>query len=624
MAEIFETGSAVLGVAAVAFKLFTLIVEISDATRTIRSQINNDALPFRSFRDLIETAEYSIKFRLPAAGTDLVGYMHDRNIFGCIAEEAKALDGDIAVQVRKIQLLQQKHANKDSSYANRFYAAWRWEKIRKPKLELLHPRMEQLKSTIQLILAIIQLEVMARSGEASQSRSQSRSEAHRKSEEIDALRELIQKHIEAIEQLRNEFPSGTQPRKRKADAAAEICYLASHVRNTGTVPRRARELSPPPLSESIQALTVTPDFSNWPVGELLPTTCPRCYQSTTATMPGQITSIPRPREDSRQRTPSGYSRRPSYTGAVAQDRSPSNRPERQRQRRPRPQQDTQSEPAPETIRLMTGASHPEPAPQFNANPEHAPEAETTNPDIVIDPPPAPDPLPEQLSEPQPEPEIGPLPKTNSNSGPAPCPSHPPSSFPLIDGQVPPQSPSRSPSLYPESDHELYVPVTSGETNGTLLQAPAPWVTRSRRPTAERLPPVIKSVEIRDHKNQWHSMQVHLDPSLYIPNRHEAGRKEIHYYGIVSLRTLIDELGWPEETLLEDPRFVEIPHGERFSWNLARHEGVGRVMLTWRVDQSDDEWANAVVPKMTRECIVSREDPCEQGVVLKAIPAGQNA
>lgn len=170
MAEMLETGSAVLGVAAAAINLFTLIVEIADATRTIRTQMHNDALPFRSFRDLIETAEYSIKFRLPAAGTDLVAYMHDRNIFQCIDEEARALDVEIAVQMVKIQQLQRKYANKDSSYPNRFYAAWKWERIRKPKLEALHPRMEQLKSTIQLILAIIQLEVMARNGEASQSR----------------------------------------------------------------------------------------------------------------------------------------------------------------------------------------------------------------------------------------------------------------------------------------------------------------------------------------------------------------------------------------------------------------------------------------------------------------------
>lgn len=173
MAEFLETGSAVLGVAVAAINLFKLIVEVADATKTIRSSVHNDALPFRSFRDLIDTAEYSIKFRLPAAGAKLVGYMRDRKIFQCIEDEAKALDDDIAVQMEKIQLLQQKHANKDSKYHHLFYAAWKWEKIRKPKLEDLHPRMEQLKSSIQLILAIIQLEVLARNGEGARLRGRS-------------------------------------------------------------------------------------------------------------------------------------------------------------------------------------------------------------------------------------------------------------------------------------------------------------------------------------------------------------------------------------------------------------------------------------------------------------------
>lgn len=142
--------------------------------------------------------------------------------------------------------------------------------------------------------------------------------------------------------------------------------------------------------------------------------------------------------------------------------------------------------------------------------------------------------------------------------------------------------------------------------------------------------MILSVEILDYRKQWRSLTVRLDTSLYIANRHGTDRKgkdiskEIHYYGIVSQRTLIDELGWPKETLLEDPKFVEIPRGVSFRWDSKRHEGVGRVMLTWRVDQSEDEWANAVVPNMKGECIVSKEDPCEQGVVLKALPAPQSA
>ncbi|KAK1775025.1 hypothetical protein QBC45DRAFT_16525 [Copromyces sp. CBS 386.78] len=576
MAEIFETGSAVLGVAAAAINLFTLIVEIADATKTIRSQIQNDALPFRSFRDLIETAEYLIKFRLPEAGKELVGYMRDRNIFRCIAEEAKALDDEIAEQMEKIQLLKQKYANDYSSYPNRFYAAWRWEKIRKPKLELLHPRMEQLKSTIQLILAIIQLEVMARNGEGSRSRG--------KMEEIEKLRELIRKHLEAIEQLRRDFPPAVKPRSRnrRADSAAEICYLASTVRNTGRVPRIAQELPPPPVSAFRQTLGKTPDFESRPSRKLPSTTCPRCY--TSITTPGQTTSKSRTLvQEPVQRTgPEGYQPRP-----------------------PTPQHDIQSPPAQETAPVIT-------APRVDTTPKPAPSL-----DIIIKPPPVHEPPPEPLSELQPEPKEEPVPEPDSNSGSAP--SHPPSPFPeipLIDGQASPR-PSGPPPNQDSDDDPSTVP------NGTL-DVPAPWLTHSRRPSAERLPPVITSVEIRNYRNQWRSLPVRLDTSLYIPNRHDAGRREINYCGIVSLRMLIDELGWPEATLLEDPKFVEIRNGNRFNWDLKRHEGIGRVELTWRVDQSDDEWANGVVPELKRECIVSREDPCEQGVVLKAMPAAQNA
>ncbi|KAK3947604.1 hypothetical protein QBC32DRAFT_247399 [Pseudoneurospora amorphoporcata] len=507
MADIFGTGSAVLGVATAAIKLFTLIVEIADATRTIRRQIHNDALPFRSFRDLIETAEYLIKFRLPEAGRELVGYMHDRNIFWCIAEEAKALDDEINEQMEKIQLLKQKYANDHSSYPNRFYAAWRWEKIRKPKLELLHPRMEQLKSTIQLILAMIQLEVMARNGEGSRSRG--------KMEEIEKLRELIRKHLEAIEQLRRDFPPVAKPgsRNRRADSAAEICYLASTIRNRGKVPEIAQDLPPPPVSAFRQTLGDTPDFESRPGTELPSTTCPRCYRSF--------------------RTP-GQTR--SQSVALVQESVQNTGPEGYQPRPPTPQHDIQSPPAQETAPVIT-----------------APRVHTTR-------------------------------------------------------EPPNQDSDDDPSTVP---------------NGPL-DVPAPWLTHSRRPSAERLPPVITSVEILDYRNQWRSLPVRLDTSLHIPNRHDAGRREINYYGIVSLRMLIDKLGWPEATLLEDPKFVEIRNGNRFNWDLKRHEGIGRVELTWRVDQTDDEWAIGVVPKLTRECIVSREDPCEQGVVLKAMPAAQNA
>lgn len=470
---------------------------------------------------------------------------------------------------------------------------------------------------------------------------------HLSSEE---LRQLIGKHIEAIGQLREDFAEQTGMNGER-DSATGICYLAYTVAKTGRVPRsepRTRfdfsQLKERPIL-SDDTLHWNPPPSNLPAGTPI---CPHCYRNTGKTN-GNASNLGTSTRGTSNRNASNRipsSRNTSHGSSRQTERDLPPLP----QEPPRPQQPAALPPQQE-IRVVAPVSddtssiygdhepqhvvtqpqpkEPElPAPQFNANPERAPEAESTNPGIVIEPPPAQDPLPEQLPEPQPEPEIGPVPKTNSDSGPAEAPPHPPSSFPynvpdipLIDGQVPPQS--RSPSLYPESDHDLVPDVTS-ETNGTLLEAPAPWVTRSRRPTAERLPPVITSVEILNHKNQWHSMQVHLDTSLYIPNRHEAGRKEVHYYGIVSLRTLIDELGWPEETLLEDPRFVEIPNGKKFNWNLERHEGVGRVMLTWRVDQSDDEWANAVVPKMTRECIVSREDPCEQGVVLKAMPAAQNA
>lgn len=603
MAGIFETGSAVLGVAAAAIKLFTLIVEIADATRTIRIQLQNDALPFRSFRDLIETAEYSIKFRLPAAGTDLVAYMHDRNIFRCIEEEARALDEEIAVQMMKIQLLQRKHANEHSGYPNQFYAAWRWEKIRKPKLESLHPRMEQLKSTIQLVLAIIQLEVMARNGEASRSGG--------RSEEIEKLRDLIGKNIEAIEQLRKEFPSVAQVRigNRRVDSAAEICYLASTVRNTGKVPQLARQLPPPPVSESKRTLRESPDFERWPSGNLPPATCPQCYR---AIIDPQRT-LPSSREGSRQR-PRRYKSR-----THSDDSSPPPlRPAGYRPRNQRPQQDTEPEVASGTIRVIPAqVLGPASQPDRPATPKA--DTEPTNSKIDIQQAPRPDSLMEQSSEPQPRLEEDPLPATTSNGDHAS--SRSPSTLPDMlptDSQVPSQPLSAPVDQHsPDQDGHHPVPAINGG-----LEVPAPLLTRSRRPTAERLP-VLTSVEILDYRGQWKCLQVQLDTSLYVANRHGHQHQEIHYYGIISLRTLIDELRWPEETLLEDPRFVEIPNDMRFNWNLERLEGIGRVTLTWRVDQSDDEWENAVVPKMTMECIVSKQDPCKQGMVLKAMPAPQN-
>ena len=361
-----------------------------------------------------------------------------------------------------------------------------------------------------------------------------------------------------------------------------------------------------------------------------------CYQSTetlekamsrSQLAPGEMTSPPRitpgeamslSKEGSRQTQRRHRSRRPSGNSGTSQfgetvrESGLSIRPEAYRPRTPRLQQDTQSGPAPDTPPYTGGT---------------VPELEPTKPGIIIEPAtPAPgvNPLSAQQSDVQPKPKDELYLGTNSNSGPDHPHSRSPSpnthNIPIIDEQVPPKS--RSPSLYSASDNDLaLIPSRSGET----LRAPIPWITLSRCPTAERPPPMILPVEILDYRKQWHSLPVRLDTSLYIANLHDKRGKgrEIHYYGIISLRTLIDELMWPEETLLEDPKFVRIPDGTSFKWDSKCHEGIGRVTLTWKVNRSDDEWEIGVIPKMTRECIVSREDPCEQGIVLKTMPAAQN-
>ncbi|KAK3401442.1 hypothetical protein B0T20DRAFT_114940 [Sordaria brevicollis] len=616
--EVFEAGSAVIGCAGAAYKLVTAILEIAREAPTIGDQMRKDALPLRAFSDLIETAQYSIKFRLPHVNSAVLSYMRDREVLDSINTEASELLGDINLQGRKIEKLRSNFVEKGNS-ALRFYATYRWKNTRSPKLELLQPRMEQLKSTLQLIIAVIQLEVLSQNGGASRDSS--------RLEEIAELRKLIAKHIEAIGQLRESF-SGQRGMNEDNDAATGICYLAYTMARDGRVPGREPpsqfdfdRLKNRPITD-VDPLRWNPPVSNWRPGTPV---CPHCYRTAGTTSGNNLDSGTR----TTNRNPSGREVSPGRSSLhrerglpalpppqsqLAQQQAPAVRPPKQEVEIVVPVSDNtrsaNGDPQPRRV-----VAEPRPQPVTEIAPQPGPEPtrpEPVNPDIIINPAPSQDVLPEHPPEPQPGP---------SSNG-APTSSHPP---PSSLNNLYPSNPllpshSRSPSPDPESDYDLeQVP----SQNSIALDSSERQPSRRRR-GAKPLPVILTDVEILDHHGRWHSMPVRLDTSLYVPNRHDKKGREIHYYGIISLGTLIDKLGWPEETLLEDPEFVQIPKGRKpkFTWDMERLEGIGRVILTWRVDQSDDEWANAVVPKMTRECIVTRQDPCEQGVVLKAMPAAQ--
>lgn len=170
MAGILESVPTIISTAVAAYGIVEVILELAEDAKKIGDQMRIDALPFRAFGDLIETAQYSIKFRLPQDDTAVISYMRDRRVLDNMEQEAFELSRDINEQKEKIRRLQSNfgdHAN----YALRFYAAHRWKNIRKPKLELLQPRMAQLKSTLQLIIAVIQLEVLSRNGSATRGES---------------------------------------------------------------------------------------------------------------------------------------------------------------------------------------------------------------------------------------------------------------------------------------------------------------------------------------------------------------------------------------------------------------------------------------------------------------------
>lgn len=170
MAGILESVPTIITTAIAAKGIVEAIVELAQDAKKIGKQMRADALPFRAFGDLIETAQYSIKFRLPQDNSAVISYMRDRQVLDNMEQEAIDLNNDIKEQKDKIRRLQSNFGDQ-ANYALRFYAAHRWKNTRKPKLALLLPRMEQLKSTLQLIIAVIQLEVLSRNGGASQGRS---------------------------------------------------------------------------------------------------------------------------------------------------------------------------------------------------------------------------------------------------------------------------------------------------------------------------------------------------------------------------------------------------------------------------------------------------------------------
>ncbi|KAK3401441.1 hypothetical protein B0T20DRAFT_114870 [Sordaria brevicollis] len=135
--------------------------------------------------------------------------------------------------------------------------------------------------------------------------------------------------------------------------------------------------------------------------------------------------------------------------------------------------------------------------------------------------------------------------------------------------------------------------------------------RARPSYPERPPTEIVQVQIRNFQGQWQPVKAILDPHLYIPNRHASKGPEIYYHGMVSLRVLVEDLGWPKDPRLEETSFQELPRQHKFRWGFARNAGIGRMTLTWRVDESDDE--------VTRDCIITNEDPCDEGLVLKRLP-----
>ncbi|KAK3503304.1 hypothetical protein B0T13DRAFT_125803 [Neurospora crassa] len=526
MAGILESVPTIISTAVAAYGIVEVILELAEDAKKIGDQMRIDALPFRAFGDLIETAQYSIKFRLPQDDTAVISYMRDRRVLDNMEQEALELIRDIDEQKEKIRRLQSNfgdHAN----YALRFYAAHRWKNIRKPKLELLQPRMAQLKSTLQLIIAVIQLEVLSRNGSATRGES--------RLNEIEELRDVIGKHIEAIGQIKQNF--SIQPGMTgDGDSATGICFLAYTMARTGRVPRPDQSA---PARFDFRQLTTSPimviDPRHWaPPPDSLPANapiCPHCYRDTRATN-GHPPDRP-------------IWNRDGSIPNIANHRSR----HRERPLPPLPPQ--------ESLESLERQEPTASRPQYRA------------------------------PSPPPHPHIPPL-------------FHP--NPPLVEIREQPSG-SELQDL-PANDDSTTEP---GPENQYLSEPLYRLSSRSPRP---RQPTTVEQVLVWHNNSSWVPQLVRFDPNLDIRNRHGANGAEIPYGGLIS-EDYVDSLSLTE-SVEWCPREFVFPYDDEH----RAVRGIGTVDIEWKKQPGVDDWDELVVKRQRVKCIVCREMPCDEELVLK--------
>ncbi|KAK3492132.1 uncharacterized protein B0T23DRAFT_316304 [Neurospora hispaniola] len=419
-------------------------------------------------------------------------------------QEAFELSRDIDEQKEKIRRLQSNfgdHAN----YALRFYAAHRWKNIRKPKLELLQPRMAQLKSTLQLIIAVIQLEVLSRNGSATRGESR----------------------------LNEMWPGMTGG----GDAATGICFLAYNMALTGRVPRTGQEI---PVELDFAQLTTSRimniDPRHWaPPPDSLPANapiCPHCYRDTRA-------------ENGHPPDGTSWNRNKSIPNIT-------NHRSRHRER-PLPPL-----PPPESLESLDRQEPTASRPQYRA------------------------------PSPPPHPHIPPL-------------FHP--NPPLVEIR---EQPSGSELHHVPADDDS---TTQPGSENQYLREPPLYRPRSRSPRP-RQPTTVEQVLVWHNNGAWVPQFVRFDPNLDIRNRHGANGAEIPYGGLIS-EDYVDSLSLTESVEWYRREFV-FPYDDEH----RAVRGIGTVDIEWKKQPGLDDWDELVVERPRVKCIVCREMPCEEELVLK--------